>query len=123
MIFGRFVPILKVYTYRQCDACRKALKFLRDREIAFREIPIRDTPPSRPELKALAARGSLRSLFNTSGADYRKLGLAGKLSKMSPEEAFALLAENGNLVKRPYVSGDGINLTGFDETEWKAAFG
>jgi arsenate reductase-like glutaredoxin family protein len=42
---------------------------------------------------------------------------------MSPEEAFALLAENGNLVKRPYVSGDGINLTGFDETEWKAAFG
>jgi len=58
-----------------------------------------------------------------SGAHYRKLGLPGKLSKMSPEEAFALLAENGNLVKRPYVSGDGINLTGFDETEWKAAFG
>ncbi len=74
------------------------------------------------ELKALAARGSLRSLFNTSGAHYRKLGLAGKLSKMSPEEAFALLAENGNLVKCPYVSGDGINFTGFDETEWKAAF-
>jgi arsenate reductase-like glutaredoxin family protein len=70
----------------------------------------------------LAARGSLRSLFNTSGTDYRKLGLAGKLSKMSPEEAFALLAENRDLVKRPYVSGDGINLTGFDETEWKAAF-
>lgn len=70
----------------------------------------------------LNARGKIRGLFNTSGADYKALGLSERLSKISETEALELLASNGNLVKRPFVSGDGVNLVGFDEVEWRAAF-
>lgn len=115
--------MLKVYTYAQCDTCRKAVKFLRAKGMAFEEIPIRETPPTRAELAAMleAQGGEIRRLFNTSGRDYRALGVAARLPGMSSAEALALLAANGNLVKRPFVCGDGLNLVGFKEADWSQA--
>ncbi|HEU4678180.1 MAG TPA: ArsC/Spx/MgsR family protein, partial [Terrimicrobiaceae bacterium] len=75
------------------------------------------------ELKAMAAAyGTLRKLFNTSGGDYKALQLGAKLPTMSEEESIRLLAGNGNLVKRPFVIGDGVKLVGFNVAEWEAAF-
>jgi arsenate reductase len=115
--------MLKVYTYAKCDTCRKAVKFLRARGMAFEEIPIRETPPSRSELEAMAQAygGEMRRLFNTSGRDYKGLGLSAKLPGLGREEIFALLAGNGNLVKRPFALGDGVSLVGFNEAAWNAA--
>jgi arsenate reductase len=115
--------MLKVYAYKNCDTCRKALKFLRAHDIAFEELAIRETPPSKAELRSMLAAqdGNLRKLFNTSGNDYKALGLAQKLPAMSEAEAIDLLASNGNLVKRPFVIGNGIHLVGFNEEDWRAA--
>ena len=40
---------------------------------------------------------------------------------MTDEECSALLAENGMLVKRPIVVGEGFVLVGFKEAEWERA--
>jgi arsenate reductase (glutaredoxin) len=70
----------------------------------------------------LDAYGNVRRLFNASGAEYKVLGLSEKLSGMSEAESLRLLASNGNLVKRPFVNGDGVDLVGFNQAEWQAAF-
>ena len=115
--------MLRVHTYAKCDTCRKAGKFLRTQGVAFEEIPIRETPPTRAELRTMLAAqgGQLRKLFNTSGGDYKALGLSAKLPALSEAEALDLLAGNGNLVKRPFALGDGVALVGFDEATWCAA--
>ena len=116
--------MLKLYTYQKCSTCRDAVQWLKDRGIAFREIPIRETPPSVTELKAmLNARGSLTKICNTSGMDYRALGLAVKLPGMTPEAVIALLSGNGNLIKRPFALDPerSIYLTGFKKAEWEAS--
>lgn len=117
--------MLKVYTYAKCDTCRKAVKFLRAENVKFEEVPIRDTPPSLAELRAMleARDGELRRLFNTSGQDYKALGLSAKLPTLSEADALALLEKNGNLVKRPFAVGDGVHLVGFDEAAWREALG
>ncbi len=115
--------MLKVYTYAKCSTCRKAVKFLRDRHIKFAEVPIRETPPSLTELKSMLEGRSLKALFNTSGLDYKALGLSGKLPGMPEAEALGLLAKNGNLVKRPFVMGKDVRLVGFDEAVWESALG
>ena len=69
-----------------------------------------------------ATGGDPRRLFNTSGNDYRELGIKKLLPAMSESEAVTLLAGNGNLVKRPFVCGDGIHLAGFKPDEWTQAF-
>ena len=67
----------------------------------------------------LAAHGGeLRRLFNTSGRDYREQKLGEKLPALTPAAALALLAANGNLVKRPFLIGDGVALVGFDALVW-----
>jgi arsenate reductase len=113
-------PSVTVYTYSNCSTCRDAVKWLRARGVAFIEKPIRETPPSVAELERMLGyqNGKLRRLFNTSGQDYRALGLADKLPAMTETEALALLAGNGRLVKRPFVLGDTFGLVGFDQAEW-----
>jgi arsenate reductase len=119
------VSSLTVYTYKNCDCCRRAVKWLRAAGLAFEERPIRETPPSPAELRTMLAAnaGDIRRLFNTAGQDYRALELGARLPAMSEAEAIALLAGNGNLVKRPFVLGPGVALTGFDEKTWVAALG
>jgi arsenate reductase len=111
---------MKVYLYQKCSTCRKATAWLDARGIAYQAIPIRETPPSRSELKRMLGHqgGELRRLFNTSGMDYRALGLKDKLPHMSEAEAFDLLTQNGNLVKRPFVLAGDKGCVGFNETAW-----
>jgi len=117
--------MLKFYAYKGCSTCRDAMKWLNARQIAFEELAIRETPPSISELKAmLAARdGDLRPLFNTSGQDYRALGMKDKLPTMKADETLKLLSENGNLIKRPFAidAKAKVFLVGFKEAEWQAA--
>lgn len=113
--------MLRVYSYKGCDSCRKALKWLRDRDVEFLNLAIRETPPSKEELKAMLDRyeGSLKKLFNVSGQDYRSLGLKDKLSNMTEEEALGLLSSNGNLIKRPFVIGEKVAEVGFRPDVWE----
>lgn len=114
-----------LYAYKSCDTCRKAAKWLNENHTSHETRAIRETPPSVSELRtALQAQGGdLKKLFNTSGGDYRELSLKDKLPTMTEEEALDLLSKNGNLVKRPFLIGDGVALNGFNEALWKSALG
>lgn len=116
---------LKIYTYANCDTCRRAIKWLRSQAVVFEERPIRETPPTLAELRRMLAAydGEIRRLFNTSGRDYREQALGGKLPTMTPTDALTLLAANGNLVKRPFLLGDGVARVGFDESDWSKTIG
>ena len=113
--------MLKVYHYPKCSTCKNALKWLDAKGIEYTEEDIKAKPPTKAELKAMLAayEGEVRRLFNTSGMDYRALGLKDKLPGMGEAEAFELLRSNGMLVKRPFVLGDGVGVVGFREKEWE----
>ena len=117
--------VLKVYAYKNCGTCVKALKWLEGKGIACKIIPIRETPPTVAELKRMQAAmdGNIKKLFNTSGQDYKALNMKDKLPALTDKEALELLAGNGNLVKRPFVIGDGIATVGFKEEVWAELLG
>ncbi len=112
---------LRVYVYKGCDTCRKALQFLVERKVAAEVIAIREQPPTVAELRRMLGHvgGDLRRLFNTSGGDYKTLGMKDRLPVMSEAEALDLLATNGNLVKRPFALTAKGGLVGFKADEWE----
>ena len=112
-----------VYTLRQCSTCQDAVKWLEARGIRHEIKAIRETPPTLEELRTMLAayRGEIRRLFNSSGIEYRALGLAQKLPYLGEGEALKLLAGNGSLVKRPFLIGPGIAVVGFDPKLWAGA--
>ena len=112
---------MKVYCYSKCSTCKKALKWLDEKGIEYDLLDIKADHPDEKALRTYYAMSGLplKRFFNTSGMQYRELGLSKKLPEMSEDEQLALLATDGMLVKRPLVIGEDFVLTGFKEKEWE----
>jgi arsenate reductase len=109
--------MIKLYSYKKCSTCIKAIKIFKEKKIAFTEIAIRETPPTKNELKQMldAYDGDLKKLFNVSGQDYRSLDIKTTLPTLSTDDALDLLSTNGNLIKRPFIIGPSIHVVGLKD--------
>lgn len=107
--------------YPKCSTCQKARKWLEEQGISFDERDIKQNNPTVEELRTWYARSGLplKRFFNTSGMQYKAMGLKDKLPDMREEEQLALLATDGMLVKRPLLVDEDFVLTGFKQTEWE----
>ena len=111
--------------YPKCTNCQKARKWLDEQGVAYEVRDIKTDNPTADELRAWHKRSGLplKRFFNTSGLQYKALGLKDKLPAMSEDEQLALLAGDGMLVKRPILVGEDFALPAFKEAEWVAALG
>ena len=111
--------------YPKCTTCQKAKKFLDEQGADYTPRHIKEENPTADELRTWwqASGMPLKKFFNTSGIQYRELGLKDRLPGMSEEEQLELLASDGMLVKRPILVGDDFVLVGFREAEWSRALG
>ena len=107
--------------YPKCSTCQKARTWLDEKGIAydFRDIKLEN--PTAEELTRWWKLSGLplKKFFNTSGLQYKALGLKDKLPAMSEDEQIALLATDGMLVQRPLLVGEDFVLTGFRPKEWE----
>lgn len=106
--------------YPKCTTCKKAKKWLDDNGISYTDRHIKEKNPTVDELKEWHKKSGLplKRFFNTSGNLYKELQLKDKLSDMTEEEQYKLLATDGMLVKRPIIVTEDVVLTGFKESEW-----
>lgn len=112
--------------YSNCSTCKKARAFLDSHNAYYTARDIKADHPTEEELRLWHAKSGLplKKFFNTSGGQYKALGLKDKLPAMTEDEQFALLATDGILVKRPIlVLDNGRVLVGFREAEWAEALG
>ena len=111
--------------YPKCTTCQKAVKWLEERGVSYTYRDIKEQNPTYEELKEWAGRSGLplKKFFNTSGLQYKAMGLKDKLPEMGEEEQLRLLSTDGMLVKRPILVGDGFVLVGFREDQWKERLG
>lgn len=109
--------------YPKCSTCQKAKAWLDERNLSCTVRDIKTENPTAEELcQWHAASGlPLKRFFNTSGLQYRALGLKDKLADMSEEEQLSLLAADGMLVKRPLLVTETAVLPGFKEEAWREA--
>ncbi|HIR31815.1 MAG TPA: arsenate reductase family protein [Candidatus Faecousia faecavium] len=107
--------------YPPCSTCKKAKKWLDDHGLTYTARHIKEENPTYEELSRWLEVSGLpvKKFFNTSGLQYKALGLKEKLPQMSQDEQLRLLSSDGMLVKRPIVvTEDGSVLVGFREEQW-----
>ena len=110
---------MKLFSYSSCSTCRKAIKWLNTKDIAFELIDILNNPPSK-EMLILACEqyGNRKYLLNTSGVIYRSIG-SEVVKKMSDEEFFEQLLMEPRLIKRRFLhKSSKCFLVGFKEEKW-----
>ena len=114
-----------VLCYPKCTTCQKTVKWLEEKGVSYTYRDIKEQNPTYEELKAWYERSGLplKRFFNTSGLQYKALGLKDKLPGMSEEEQLRLLAADGMLVKRPLLVAESGVFPGFREAEWEKILG
>lgn len=107
--------------YPKCTTCQKAARWLEEQGVAAEVRDIKQDNPTEQELRTWHKMSGLplKRFFNTSGLQYKALGLKDKLPQMTEDEQFALLATDGMLVKRPLLIGEDFALPGFKQAEWE----
>ena len=107
--------------YPKCTTCKKAFKYLKDNQIEVQDRHMVEQNPTEAELKEWIAKSGLpfKKFFNTSGNMYKEMQLKDKIGSMTEDEAIALLATNGMLVKRPLLITDDTVLVGFKEDAYE----
>lgn len=101
--------------YPKCTTCKKALHYIKEKNIDFEDRHIVENAPTQEELKTWIEKSGLefKKFFNTSGKLYKEMQLKDKVKEMTLEEATELLATNGMLVKRPLLITDNAVVVGF----------
>ncbi|WP_291292209.1 arsenate reductase family protein [Enterococcus sp.] len=114
--------MITFYWYPKCSTCKNAKAWLEANEIPYEAIDMIKEVPTKAQLLQWITSSGLpaRRFFNTSGMKYRELGLKEKVPTLSNEEAAALLATDGMLIKRPLlISEDRFLINGFKEKEYE----
>lgn len=103
---------LLIYGIPTCNTCKKALRWLDDRDIAYRFIDSRETPPDEAQISQWVATLGSKPMRNTSGKAYRSLGEA--RSQWDDDRWIVEFAREPMLLKRPlFVRDDRAVMVGF----------
>ncbi len=106
------------YSFSKCSTCRKAEKWLKNKDFELQLIDIVKEPPLANYLNLALKQYSdnKKRIFNTRGKAFKTLNL--DIYGLSMEEIIQLLFSDGKLIKRPFlVFGEKIIL-GFNEAEY-----
>lgn len=113
-------PVLTVYGLKNCDTCRKAVKWLEAEGIPYRFYDLRVDGTKSADVKRFAKSAGWETLLNRAGTTWR--GLPDKQKANAGEaDALALMTEHPALIKRPVFDfGKGEVIVGFRDPQ-KAA--
>ncbi len=107
--------MIKVYGLKNCDRCRAALKWLKERGVKAQFHDVRqDGFPEKRATNWIAKLGA-EPLVNRRSATWRQLQPAQRAADVTPESAIALMSAYPALLKRPVMEIGDMVFIGFDD--------
>ena len=104
---------MKMYGLKNCDTCRKALKWAAAHDVPIEFVDVREGDMSRADIERFVASAGWQTALNRKGTTWRGLGDAEK-TDIDNAKACQLIAEHPALLKRPVFDIDGRIIIGFD---------
>jgi Spx/MgsR family transcriptional regulator len=107
--------MISVYGLKNCDTCRKALKWLEAEGVAHAFYDLRKDGATRDQIAHWVKKVGTEQLINRRGTTWRSLSEADKNS-VDEVRAIDLIVEHPALIKRPLIEyADGGVSVGFSE--------
>ena len=108
--------MLKIYGIKNCDSVKKAIKYLKFKEIAYAFVDFKETPVDKTTIASWLKSTDIKTLFNTRGTTYRTLNL--KALDLSDEDKVLWLAKENMLIKRPVITFNNKVIIGYNESQY-----
>ena len=112
-----------LYGYPKCSTCRRASKWLDKNNINYQLIDIVKEPPSKEVLEIALRQFSfdMKKIFNTRGKSFKSIDF--DILDLTKKEIIELLANDGKLIKRPFlIMNESKLILGFNHSEYTANF-
>lgn len=109
--------MVTLYTSPSCTSCRKARAWLKEHDIAFKELNIFSEPLSLNEIKNILrmTEDGTEDIISKRSKAYQKLSV--DLNDLSMKDLFKLISKNPGLLRRPIVIDDKRLQVGYNEDE------
>lgn len=111
--------MITVYGIKNCDTCRKALKWLASEGIEHQFHDFRVAGLEKEPLARWVGALGWETVLNRRGTTWRKLPEADR-EGLTPDSATALMLHNPTLIKRPVFDTGGSCMVGFSDSEQAA---
>jgi len=108
--------VLGVYGLKNCDTCRKALKWLEAESIAYTFHDVKADGISAADVKRFAAAVGWEALLNKASTTWRGLPDSDK-QDLTEAKAVKLMAANPSLIKRPVFEKGRMIISGFRDAQ------
>ncbi len=112
--------MVTLYGIKNCDSVKKAVKFLKENNIAYEFVDFKSTPVDCDTVTPWSAQVEMKKLFNTRGTTYRTLKL--KALNLDDDAKLQWLCKENLLIKRPVLDVDGKITVAFDLEIYKTLF-
>ncbi len=104
---------VKFFYKSNCDTCRKARKFLREKGIELAERDYAKQPLTKAELEELIDADKVGAFLNTRHKVFKASGW--KENPPSKAEAIAAILQAANVIRRPILAKGKQRVVGFDQ--------
>jgi arsenate reductase len=111
--------MITLYGLKNCDTCRKALKWMDAEGIAHTFHDVRADGLTEAQIAGWAASVGWETLLNRRGTTWRQLPENEK-ENVDEKSAIALMAAHPALIKRPVFDTGAAQFVGFGKTEQEA---
>ncbi len=108
--------MIKVFGLKNCDTCRKALKWLTENDLDHQFVDLRKDGVFEADLTRWTKAAGWETLLNRRGTTWRGLNESEKES-IDEARALKLMAIHPALIKRPVFDLDGTVIVGFKEEQ------
>lgn len=106
--------MLTVYTLKNCDTCKKAVKWLEAQGIAFKNHDVRADGLTKDITSQIVETLGWETALNRRSTTWRNLDDAQK-TDVDNAKAIALIEEHPTLLKRPVFVGGDEMVAGFGD--------
>jgi len=106
--------VLTIYGIKSCDTCRKARKYLTEKDIEHRFHDLRNDGLDIQMLERWTDRIGWERLLNRKSLTWRKIPEVDRVD-MTRDKAMAAMIEQPTLVKRPVLEAKQFIAVGFSE--------
>ena len=104
---------MKIYVLKNCDTCKKALKWLDGESIAYQNHDVRADGLSRETIANIVTSAGWEAALNRRSTTWRELDEDQK-TDVDAAKAVDLIEANPTLLKRPVFVIGGNMIVGFD---------
>lgn len=104
--------LVKFFYKSDCDTCRKARRFLREKGVELAERDYAKQPLTKAELEELIDADNVSAFLNTRHKIFKASGW--KENPPTKAEAIAAILQVANVIRRPIVAKGKQRVVGFD---------